>query len=312
LSRRGEFHHKTGQFQAALDDFTEAIDLGYDAFGLRGDVYFGLQQWDKALEDYTRAVKLDAGIADYWNSRGVCHFRLTRWQDAITDFSEAVRLDPKSWFYRRNRGNARAQSGDFANAAEDYEQAVQLGCQHPQSWMEHALIQHKVTGPDAYANACKEMFARFAESDDAAAASLALRCYVLLPGIAVGDDAISAFERNSSELEDRAEYWFTIGALRYRQERFSEAVASLEKAVDAAADGGEALPQLFLAMAHLRSGDVTRGKKWLDKAEVEVEGVFAEPLSGAAGRRPDWAVRLELTIVRQEARGLFGAATGDR
>jgi len=103
LVDRGLAHGMLGEHDAALLDFTEAIN---------GHV---LTSPDQARALYDRGVTLDA---------------LGQTEDAIGDYSAALRLDTRYAAALNNRGNAYRRLGRLAEAAADYKASLAAGNTH--------------------------------------------------------------------------------------------------------------------------------------------------------------------------------------
>lgn len=100
LVDRGLAHEMLGEHDAALLDFTDAIN----ARALAGA--------EQARALYDRGVALDA---------------LGQTEDAIGDYSAALRLDPRHAAALNNRGNAYRRMGRLAEAAADYKASLAAG-----------------------------------------------------------------------------------------------------------------------------------------------------------------------------------------
>jgi len=103
LVDRGLAHGMLGEHDAALLDFTDAIN---------GHV---LTSPDQARALYDRGVTLDA---------------LGQTEDAIGDYSAAIHLDPRYAAALNNRGNAYRRLGRLAEAAADYKASLAAGNAH--------------------------------------------------------------------------------------------------------------------------------------------------------------------------------------
>ena len=56
-----------GQYQAALADYSKAIELNpldFEAFDKRGYTYSLMKQWQNAITDYKAALAIQPGVAD--------------------------------------------------------------------------------------------------------------------------------------------------------------------------------------------------------------------------------------------------------
>jgi tetratricopeptide (TPR) repeat protein len=72
---RGLSYFESGQYDLAITDFTNAIELQPDPFSYynRGNAYYKLPEYQKAITDYSKAIELDPNIADFYYKRGSAH-----------------------------------------------------------------------------------------------------------------------------------------------------------------------------------------------------------------------------------------------
>jgi tetratricopeptide (TPR) repeat protein len=83
-----------GRYQAAVDDYTQALALAPEDAGLhaaRGWAYLGTDSARLALADFEEAVRLDPGLGDAYDGRATALVRLGRLADAAADAEEAAR-----------------------------------------------------------------------------------------------------------------------------------------------------------------------------------------------------------------------------
>jgi tetratricopeptide (TPR) repeat protein len=126
---RGNSAAKTGDYEFAVADYTEAIRLKpdySDAFSNRGTAYEGLKQYDKAIADYSEAIRLKPDYAPAFFNRGLAYCYLEQYDKAIADYSEAIRLesDDAEAFY--SRGLAYYNLKQYDKAIADYSEAIRL------------------------------------------------------------------------------------------------------------------------------------------------------------------------------------------
>ncbi len=93
---RGNAFKELGDYQAALDDYTRALELAPEAywFNRRGLVYEETRQFELAAADYARAIELDPTWAIAYNNRGYIKLNLKDYGGAKADFEKAISLDP--------------------------------------------------------------------------------------------------------------------------------------------------------------------------------------------------------------------------
>ena len=115
LNYRGECHRSKGQYELAIRDFNEAIELDRDyasAFNNRAITYRLTGEAPRAKKDFERAARLDPdGDPDKMRDRGLALFYLGRFGRAIGDFDRALRIQPKSAMLLYFRGKVKLKDG---------------------------------------------------------------------------------------------------------------------------------------------------------------------------------------------------------
>ena len=96
------------------------------AFGKRGMVALGNEDYVGAIENFSEAIRLDPNLAMAYNMRGLAWCGHGNTDAAIKDFSAAIRIDPKLAGAYYNRGMTRKNIGEFQSAIEDYEEAIRV------------------------------------------------------------------------------------------------------------------------------------------------------------------------------------------
>ena len=137
--RRGYVYEELEQYQEAIDDYTESIDLKSDyasAYYSRGAArviqglyekeYKGLCEeakglYEEAIDDFKEAIKLIPDNASPYRSMGSCKRLLERYEEAIADFGKAIELSPDNAYY--NRGTAMGAWGECEEALGKIEAA---------------------------------------------------------------------------------------------------------------------------------------------------------------------------------------------
>jgi tetratricopeptide (TPR) repeat protein len=153
---RGILFASRGDFDMAIEDFTEAIRLNPGmslAYLQRGKALLARQanitgidedidedfefDWtvgkrdktaddDRALADFTKAIELAPNLFAAWRYRGGLYTEIREYDKAIADHIQHVRLDPNSTGAYMSRGIAYAGKGDYDRAIADYDRAVKL------------------------------------------------------------------------------------------------------------------------------------------------------------------------------------------
>jgi tetratricopeptide (TPR) repeat protein len=155
---RGILFATRGDFEMAIEDFTEAITLDGKlaaAYMLRGRalrasvtkvIFVGdnfssvtafstggkgissaqQQAFDRAIGDYTQAIRIDPNNALAYNERGRVYSDKGDQDKAIADCNQAIKLNPNYALAYRNRGLAYNNKGQYDRAIEDYNAAIRL------------------------------------------------------------------------------------------------------------------------------------------------------------------------------------------
>jgi tetratricopeptide (TPR) repeat protein len=126
---RGILFYKRGDYETAIEDFTEVLKLNPDyaaAYFNRGVAYNDKKDYDRAIADYTQAIRLDPDLAPAYNNRGAAYNDKKDYDRAIADFTQAIRLDPDLAPAYTGRGIAYVGKKDYDRAIADYTQAIRL------------------------------------------------------------------------------------------------------------------------------------------------------------------------------------------
>ena len=127
--RRGNRHYDAGEYDDAITDYNQAIDLDSNiaaAYYNRGVAYTKLGKYAEAIADYDQAITLDPQDAAAYNNRGIAYRNLGKYAEAIADCTQAIALDPKYAVAYSNRGDANNHLGKYAEAIADCTQAITL------------------------------------------------------------------------------------------------------------------------------------------------------------------------------------------
>jgi tetratricopeptide (TPR) repeat protein len=94
LTQRARVRLRRDEPQKAIDDANSAlkIERREDTYGVRGDAYRKLEQYDKALADYDAAQRIDQDVADTWTLYAQSLKQAGRDQDAAEALRRAADL----------------------------------------------------------------------------------------------------------------------------------------------------------------------------------------------------------------------------
>ena len=124
---RGRLQTILGDYQAAVTDFTKAIELMPDlaeAYTGRGSVLIVIGKNQEALTDFNQAIRLAPNDSKAYKLRGILLNKIGRNQEALADFNQALLLNPKDVEAYSIRGPVYAELGEFQNALGDCNKAI--------------------------------------------------------------------------------------------------------------------------------------------------------------------------------------------
>jgi len=136
---RGTIYAQQGNYQAAISDFINAINLKADdiqsLINLAGS-YRSLKQYQQAVDQYTVALAIGTMQSKVLNGRGAAYWDMGNLQFALNDFNQAIQLDPEYHKAYLNRANllGRKEFGQFDRAIEDYKYYLSM---YPQDHLAH-------------------------------------------------------------------------------------------------------------------------------------------------------------------------------
>jgi tetratricopeptide (TPR) repeat protein len=122
--------YKEGNYDRALEDFNDAIDLNphiAPAYNYRGSSRRLLGDYQGAIKDYHLALQvIPKNAAIVYNNLGIARSNLGDKEGAIGEYDRALRINPHLLSAYYNRGVARAEMGELPGAIQDYSQALRI------------------------------------------------------------------------------------------------------------------------------------------------------------------------------------------
>ena len=94
--KRGNENIAKGNFEAAVNDFTRAIEMNGTDVGVllgRGTSYFNRNSYTLAIADYTKAIELDPKNAAHYANRAEAQEKKGNVDLAVADYKKALDLD---------------------------------------------------------------------------------------------------------------------------------------------------------------------------------------------------------------------------
>lgn len=137
--QQGEMHLDKGEWDAAIEEFTEALDRDprlWVAYLYRAEAYLQVDDLEAALVDFEAVIQAHPAAqyqAIAHTGRGRIYLFYGQPDQALAELDQAVLLDPSEPFARFVRGLIYHEAGQKALAIKDLEAALALGLQDERS-----------------------------------------------------------------------------------------------------------------------------------------------------------------------------------
>lgn len=141
---RGEIHKISGNYQAAVAEYSKGIILEQSAenYSGRALLYKEMDDYSNAIADCTRAMEMDDDRKEHYLwFRGSLHRELGDFSEAASDFQKAVQIQPNNDFFISQLADLHISQGDYRSAfqAETAFSAGSLTASiHAEHWKERA------------------------------------------------------------------------------------------------------------------------------------------------------------------------------
>ncbi len=145
--QRGIIYYEKGDFDNAIVDYTQAIELDpdfADAYYQRGIVFFSKGDLDSAVVNYTQAIKLDPDLTDAYKDLGVVHFGMNELDLAIDNYTKALQKDPDDTDTYIHRGLTYFQKNEDVKALNDLGRAIQLNPKNGKAYYNRSTVRLKL------------------------------------------------------------------------------------------------------------------------------------------------------------------------
>jgi tetratricopeptide (TPR) repeat protein len=198
-------------------------------------------------------------------NRGLCLVHLGRVKEAIPEFTAAARARPEDHRATYQRAQLYTRLGQYDKAAEDLTAVLRRFPGDADLYEEraacYAKLGDKVKEAADWAAAVKLL--------PGTAPGLNNRAWRLVTGPPAQRDPKRALELIRKAIEiagDEQQYLNTLGVALYRNGRWTEAMAALEKGLAAGKGKADAFDLFFLAMCHARIGEAGQARECFDRA----------------------------------------------
>jgi tetratricopeptide (TPR) repeat protein len=107
----------------------DSLDVGYVidvAYLHRGIAYQQKGNFESAIADFSEAINLNPAYAEAYFHRGTAYQAKGDYGSAIADFDQVIQLDPKDPEAYNSRGEAYRDKGDYDRAIADFDRALEI------------------------------------------------------------------------------------------------------------------------------------------------------------------------------------------
>lgn len=159
---RGQYFRSLGNYDAALKDYTQAVDIepsNPELLNSRGKTYFDMamsgkfkskeaEYVQKALSDYSEALSKPSikpkSKAEVYINKGAAEGSRGNNQQAINDITEGLKIDPTNKNGYFNRSIAYFGFKQYENALSDYTEYIKYDPNNANVWYETGMIQRSM------------------------------------------------------------------------------------------------------------------------------------------------------------------------
>jgi tetratricopeptide (TPR) repeat protein len=234
----------------------------------RGNVLYGMGDFEGAIADYTRAIELDPQNPRYYNNRAVTYSTMGEERKALTDYNHAVELAPTYTRAYQNRLALHEQLNDLEGMAADYERLAAL---QPENRARYLYRQADILRGLGYAAGALRAYSAVLAANPRHIDALYERSLLYLADgelEAAQSDAETAlaFSPRAANLH------YALGLIYHEQGNYASAINSYTRAMSLRDGYREAL--LGRAIAFYASGDIDAAQAdlaTLEQAELDEE-----------------------------------------
>ena len=147
LYQEGLKKYQAGDYQAAVEDFTQVIALdsqNYLAYNKRGNAFYQLGEYEQAKADTTKAIELNPQNANAYYDRGFSLYELGKYKEAIADYTKAIELNPGNVFAYYGRGLALVKMQENREANEDFSTAIRLKPDYIEAYLQRGILRRRL------------------------------------------------------------------------------------------------------------------------------------------------------------------------
>jgi len=159
-SRASTNYYSLERYDAAIADFGEMIKLEpkFSTWYMeRAYAFVRKKDYQRALDDFTQAINLESSVGSkkvFYGARASLYAdELKNYEASIADLTASIKLDSTDWMSYANRGSVYLKNKNYEKAVADYTQALKLGATLTASMYEYRARAYCGLGKRALAMA---------------------------------------------------------------------------------------------------------------------------------------------------------------
>ncbi len=165
LYNEGNARYKSGNFQGAIEKYTEALNIvgDYRYHYQRGLSFKNSRQYDKAISDFEAAISLKKDFAIGYNALGGVHLMTGDFDKSIESFKLASKNDPRLDRSRKGIGEAYAgkaqqllDAGRFEAAGALLDEALAEHSENAKLYLIAARVYNRLENPEKSIGSAQE------------------------------------------------------------------------------------------------------------------------------------------------------------
>ncbi len=250
---RAKFNMQLGNFAEAVTDYDTALELDPKNIGYvrqRAWVALSAGQYEQAVDDYSRMLEIDPDEPYARHNRGFAKFHLRDYDGAIKDLRRDVRMSPNNALAHADLARILHADGRLKDGLKAADRAVDLQqISETRGFWVRARLHRDLGHFDAALNDLESALRWDPKSSF-------LHCEQAWVQWAKGDHeaAIAPFTE-ATELAPSDTYGHLgIGVMYYHLGRWSDAQASLRRAIEVADESAD-YAHFYLYLSYARAGD---------------------------------------------------------
>ena len=144
---RAAVYHYTYNFEAAINDYSEAIRLDStsgSSYYWRGRVNYDHLQYSEAIVDFDEAIRLNFNNESSYYWHGMANYGLGQYSEAVVDFNQTISINSNNEHSYYWRGVAKCEMKKYSEAITDFNQTISRNPNHVHSYHWRGIAEYNI------------------------------------------------------------------------------------------------------------------------------------------------------------------------